>query len=100
MGGYLAGGGGGTVYTGAGSPGSGGAGGGGNGTTSGDGQAGVANTGSGGGATASGWNGGVGGRGLCLIRYPGARRGTGGTFVTYGGFTYHIFLSGSAAYLS
>lgn len=97
--GYIAGGGGGTVYTGAGSAGA-GQHGGGNGTTSGDGQAGTANTGGGGGATASGWTGGKGGSGLIIIRYAGAVRGTGGDYtVTYGGYTYHIWTTiGSSSF--
>jgi hypothetical protein len=28
-----------------------------------------------------------------IIRYAGAQRGTGGTIVTTGGYTYHTFIS-------
>jgi hypothetical protein len=34
-----------------------------------------------------------GGSGIVIIRYSGAQRGTGGTVVTTGGYTYHTFTS-------
>jgi hypothetical protein len=65
--------------------------------------AGTANTGGGGGggtgieAPASGLTGRnagkAGGSGIVIIRYAGAQRGTGGTVVTTGGYTYHTFTS-------
>lgn len=46
----------------------------------------------GGGGSASAWNqGGVGGSGVVVIRYPGAARGTGGTITTVGSDTVHTF---------
>jgi hypothetical protein len=65
--------------------------------------AGTANTGGGGGggtgieAPASGLTGRnagkAGGSGIVIIRYAGAQKGTGGTVVTTGGYTYHTFTS-------
>ena len=98
--GYYAGGGGGGDYTGNNTSGSGGAGGGGGGAGgTGNGGAATANTGSGGGgggspATGStGGRGGAGGSGLIIVRYSGAQKGSGGTVVTTGGYTYHTFTS-------
>ena len=56
-------------------------------------MAGLTNTGSGGGGSGgySGGAGGSGGSGLVILRYAGTQRGTGGTVVTTGGFTYHTF---------
>ena len=90
---YAAGGGGGAESA---TAGVGGTGGGGNGTASGSGAtagSGTANTGSGGGGGGGvgGASGGNGGSGIVIIRYAGAQRGTGGTIVTTGGFTYHTF---------
>ena len=68
-------------------------------------QAGTANTGGGGGGGASyyspvsGQYGGAGGTGLVIIRYAGVQRGSGGTVVTTGGYTYHTFTS-SGTYTS
>ena len=57
--------------------------------------AGLANTGggAGGGGENAGTTGVSGGSGIVILRYAGAQRGTGGTVVTSGGFTYHTFLS-------
>ena len=71
--GYLAGGGGGSVYAGVGTGGTGGSGGGGAGQVDANGTAGTANTGGGGGAsgrtTNTAYNGGAGGSGVVIIRY-------------------------------
>jgi hypothetical protein len=89
--GYYAGGGGGGSYSGPNtSGGTGGGGGGRQGSTSTNGIAGTSNTGGGGGG---GYNGGQGGSGLLIVRYLGSQRGTGGTIVTTGGYTYHTFTS-------
>jgi hypothetical protein len=92
---YAGGGGGGAEST---SAGAGGAGGGGAGTATASASAtsGTTNTGGGGGGKGGGPNagsGGNGGSGIVIIRYSGAQRGTGGTVVTTGGFTYHTFTS-------
>ena len=56
--------------------------------------AGTANTGGGGGGNgATGLNGGNGGSGIVIVRYAGTQKGTGGTVVTTGGYTYHTFTS-------
>jgi hypothetical protein len=56
--------------------------------------AGTENTGGGGGG---GWyrspQSGAGGSGIVIIRYLGSQRGTGGTVVSSGGYTYHTFTS-------
>lgn len=98
--GYYAGGGGGGDGSGS-AEGTGGAGGGGNGRGgSSGGSAGTANTGGGGGGggypSTDGYN---GGSGIVIIRYAGTQRGTGGTVVTTGGYTYHTFTS-SGTYTS
>ena len=71
--GYLAGGGGGSVYAGVGTGGTGGSGGGGAGQVDANGTAGTANTGGGGGAsgrtTNTAYNGGAGGAGVVIVRY-------------------------------
>lgn len=90
---YVAGGGGGSgggpaVPTGATS--SGGNGGGGGGIRNGTATAGAVNTGGGGGAGTQ--NGGAsGGKGVVVIRYAGAQRGTGGNITTSGGYVFHTF---------
>jgi len=104
LGTYYAGGGGGGVGYGAGYgtsgvAGTGGAGGGGNGqrgTVTGG--TGTVNTGGGGGG--GGYNGdtssalsGAGGSGICIIRYLGTPRASGGTITQVGGYTYHTFTS-------
>ena len=64
--------------------------------------AGTANTGGGGGGGGYGTgngDGAAGGSGLVIIRYAGVQRGTGGTVVTTGGYTYHTFTS-SGTYTS
>jgi len=65
--------------------------------------AGTANTGGGGGGggkgTGTNGDGAAGGSGLVIIRYAGVQRGTGGTVVTTGGYTYHTFTS-SGTYTS
>lgn len=98
--GYYAGGGGGGDYNGNQSGGSGGSGGGGaGGSGTGNASSATANTGSGGGGGGSpstgstGGKGGAGGSGLIIIRYSGDQRGTGGTVVSSGGYTYHTFTS-------
>ena len=60
-------------------------------------QSGTDNTGGGGGGSNSTFiNGTKGGSGICILRYEGSPRTTGGTIVEDGGFTYHKFLdSGS-----
>ena len=61
-----------------------------------DGVAGTANTGGGGGGGADvndPGGGGAGGSGLVIIRYSGTQRGSGGTVVNSGGYTYHTFTS-------
>jgi hypothetical protein len=100
VGGFYAGGGGGGVpadspyvpgqIAGAGGAGGGGAGASGNATAT----SGAANTGSGGGG--SGFSGSVGiagsgGSGIIILRYLGAQRGSGGTVISSGGYTYHTF---------
>jgi hypothetical protein len=72
-----------------------GAGGSGGGDAGGGGGGGVANTGSGGGGGGQGAGeaGDPGGSGLCIVRYSGAQKGSGGTVYTSGGFTYHKFTS-------
>jgi hypothetical protein len=100
-GGAYAGGGGGGGFIGAfTTPGVGGVGGGGTGGAAGAANAGTpgaANTGGGaGGSTRTGTNpvaGSNGGSGIVIVRYAGGQRGTGGTIVTTGGFTYHTFTS-------
>ena len=75
----------------------GGAGGGGTGGYVTGGYAGTVNSGGGGGG--GGWTtnnarvGGNGGSGLFVLRYPGPQRGTGGSVVTSGGYTWHTFNS-------
>jgi hypothetical protein len=68
-----------------------------------NGVAGTANTGGGGGAGgvlgAGAANGGNGGSGVVILRYAGSQRGTGGTIVQSGGYTYHRFNS-SGTYIS
>jgi len=104
LGTFYAGGGGGSAYgsgsgTAFGTGGSGGGGAGGYGTTAGqrDGISGTANRGGGGGGGS--WtgsqpaNGGAGGSGIVILRYPGAQKGTGGTVTSAGGYTYHTFTS-------
>ena len=93
--GYYAGGGGGGVNTGTGHHnGVGGAGGGASAVDSGTPSNATANTGGGGaGGIFVGGNGSSGGSGIVIIRYAGAQRGTGGTVVTTGGYTYHTFTS-------
>jgi hypothetical protein len=93
--GYYAGGGGGSSESAGGVVGAGGLGGGGAGNV-GSGNTGVAgttNTGGGGGGAGTLASGGAGGSGIVIIRYAGSQRGTGGTIVTTGGFTYHTFTS-------
>jgi hypothetical protein len=95
---YYAGGGGGGTYN---SPNAGGAGGNGGGGNSGSysgsvpGIPGTANRGGGGGAgtNGSGYNyfGGGGGSGVCVLRYLGTQRGTGGTITNDGTYTIHTF---------
>lgn len=93
LGTFYAGGGGGALNSSTG--GAGGAGGGGAGGTSGAaGTAGTANTGGGGGGggnSGSGAASGAGGSGIVIIRYLGAQRGTGGTYSSSGGYSYHVF---------
>ena len=89
---YAGGGGGGVLYSG--TTGSGGIGGGGNGcapTLNSSGTGGTANTGGGGGAANGTGTGGSGGKGVCVIRYAGGQRGSGGTVTSSGGYTYHTF---------
>jgi hypothetical protein len=43
--------------------------------------------------------GGAGGSGIVIIRYAGSQRGSGGTVVTTGGYTYHTFTS-SGTYIA
>lgn len=89
---YAGGGGGSTLYSG--TTGSGGIGGGGSGSSSAinsSGTSGTANTGGGGGAANGTGTGGSGGKGVCVIRYVGSQRGSGGTVTTSGGYTYHTF---------
>ena len=53
-----------------------------------------ANTGGGGGngnSNSTPKTSGQGGSGICIIRYPGNQRATGGTVVSSGGYTYHTF---------
>jgi hypothetical protein len=91
---YFAGGGSGTDDTGS-TSGTAGLGGGG---TYSSGQNGTANTGGGasGGGTAPTNSGGNGGSGIIILRYSGSQRGTGGTVVSSGGYTYHKFTSTSS----
>jgi hypothetical protein len=102
-GGYYAGGGGGGTpvespyYPGQ-TAGSGGAGGGGAGGTGGAGTNGTPNTGGGGGGagyrqSVGHYSSGSGGSGIVIIRYAGSQKGTGGTVVESGGYTYHTFTS-------
>ncbi len=92
---YYGGGGGGGAYNA--TPGAAGLGGGGAGATSGGGGIGVTNTGGGaGGAGRSAYAasaGSPGGSGIIIIRYAGAQRGTGGTYSSSGGYSYHTFLT-------
>jgi len=97
---YAGGGGGGwsadsTVYGAPSKGGAGGTGGGGNGGQSANnGTGGVANTGGGGGGggyRGADYAGGTGGSGIVILRYLGARRGTGGTITSVGGYTIHTF---------
>ena len=53
--------------------------------------AGIPNTGGGGGGTISAGLGASGGSGIVALRYIGAPRGSGGTLVQYGPYTYHLF---------
>ncbi|NDB60436.1 hypothetical protein EB001_18600 [bacterium] len=59
---------------------------------------GTANTGggAGGGGIAPTNNGGTGGSGIIILRYSGSQKGTGGTVVSSGGYTYHTFTSTSS----
>ncbi|CAB5151386.1 hypothetical protein UFOVP148_39 [uncultured Caudovirales phage] len=93
--GYYAGGGGAGTDTADSTGGQGGGGRGGKGSPSVASVAGTANTGGGGGGGSgfSGPGGKAGGSGIVIVRYPGSQRGTGGTVVTTGGYTYHTFLS-------
>jgi hypothetical protein len=81
------------------SPGGGGSGGGGNGGPWNQGNPaaggnGTVNLGGGGGGSTGNTNlQGAGGAGVCIIRYPGAQRGTGGIITSIGGFTIHTFNS-------
>ena len=84
--GWFAGGGGGAAQSGGG--GAGGIGGGGAANSL---VAGVSNTGGGGGGTISAGLGASGGSGIVALRYIGAPRGSGGTLVQYGPYTYHLF---------
>lgn len=90
---YVAGGGGGAgagPATPSGATTTGGNGGGGAGIRNGTATAGAANTGGGGGAGIQ--NGGAsGGKGVVVIRYAGAQRGTGGNVTTSGGYVFHTF---------
>lgn len=96
---YYGGGGGGGSYSNQSSRGAGGIGGGGTpgwyAATSG--TAGTTNTGGGGGGAGSSnvyvgnFLGGGGGSGIVIIRYLGAQRGTGGTYTSVGGYSYHTF---------
>tara|TARA_R110002074_G_scaffold308271_1_gene479130 strand:+ start:743 stop:2560 length:1818 start_codon:yes stop_codon:yes gene_type:complete len=95
--GYYAGGGGAGSYHHS-NAGSGGVGGGGNGANpASNGGAGTVNTGGGGGGGGShgsaGGAGGAGGSGIVIIRYAGSDAATGGTVITTGGYTYHVFTS-------
>lgn len=54
---------------------------------------GVVNRGGGGGGSALFAGIGLGSSGIVIIRYAGAQRGTGGTVVSSGGYTYHYFYS-------
>lgn len=89
----------GTYYAGGGGGGSGsaisygGAGGGGNGASGTGAQSGTVNTGGGGGGGFSygGGGGGGGGSGICIIRYIGTPKGSGGSITQAGGYTYHTF---------
>jgi hypothetical protein len=57
------------------------------------------NTGGGGGgsrsATSDSWNGGNGGSGIVIVRYPGSQKATGGTVTTAAGDTLHTFTGNS-----
>jgi len=59
--------------------------------------AGTTNTGGGGGGGRGfgGPGGAAGGSGIVIVRYLGAPRGSGGTIVQNGGYTYHTFLASS-----
>ena len=73
--------------------------GGGSTTSSGQAQNATANTGggaSGGGFAPGNANGGIGGSGIIILRYSGSQRGTGGTVVSSGGYTYHTFTATSS----
>lgn len=65
-------------------------------STTANGSSGLANCGGGGGGSWSGTQG-AGGSGIICIRYAGAQRGTGGTIVSSGGYTYHTF-TGNGTY--
>lgn len=86
---YYAGGGGGAGINGISLGGAGGGGNGGKGGLSASTQ-GVSNTGGGGGGGYA-ISGASGGSGICIIRYSGSQRGTGGTVTSSGGYTYHTF---------
>lgn len=96
---YYGGGGGGGSYSNQSSRGAGGIGGGGTPGwyASNTGGAGGTNTGGGGGGAGSNnvyigqYTGGSGGSGIVIIRYLGAQRGTGGTYTSAGGYSYHTF---------
>jgi hypothetical protein len=89
---YYAGGGGAGSYDG-GTSGTGGLGGGGNGYQSAA-DSGVANTGGGGGSSGNTiTNGGNGGSGIVIVRYPGLPAATGGTITYLNGYTIHTFTS-------
>jgi hypothetical protein len=97
LGTYYAAGGGGGTYNG-GTAGQGGTGGGGTGGTVGAGNSATINTGSGGGGGAGipnpgpfAYAGGGGAGGICIVRYIGGQRGTGGTITSSAGYTYHTF---------
>ena len=95
LGTFYAGGGGGGGYTG-GTGGAAGNGGGGAGGSNSTGSNGSINTGGGAGGTGSGstnFSGGGGGSGIVIIRYSGSQRGTGGTYSSSGGYSYHTFTS-------
>ena len=57
----------------------------------------TANTGGGAGGGGNSPNdGGAGGSGIIILRYSGSQRGTGGTVISSGGYTYHTFTSTSS----
>lgn len=80
-------------------PGAGGAGGGGSGSSAGGGgNNGGTNTGGGAGGAGGNYGGSTtgatGGSGICIVRYLGSTKGTGGSISSSGGYTYHTFTSG------